>query len=301
MKANPLAQLVDDFVRHLTVDKHSAPNTVSAYRNDLNQFERFVSDQTKDDAPESAAEGLVRLETVAAFVLALRERGYSAATIARRLAAVKSLFAYAHAAGLIDKNPAAALDSPRVIRPERKEVTAGQVAALLEGCAGETAEAARNRAMLTLLYETGLRVSEVVGLDVSDVDFSTSTITARGRTGKERSVPLPASAAVAMETYVSGPRNLLRRDASESALFLNGRGGRLTRQGFWLIITTRARESGLGTPVSPHALRNSFARDRLASGTALTDLKELLGHVSISTTRAYARNNGGKVAQPVKA
>lgn len=301
MQGDRLARCVDDFLRHLTADKHSAPNTVAAYQNDLAQFQRFVRDQTKDDPPGTKIPDLVRPEIVGSFVFALRERGYSAATIARRIAAVKSFFAFAQAVGQVAKNPAAALNSPRVTRPAPKEVTAAEVQTLLEGCSGESPEALRNRAMLTLLYQTGLRVSEVVALDVGNVDFAASTITSRGRTGKTRSVPLPVVARGAMQQYVSAGRPALQRDAIIRALFLNGRGGRLTRQGFWLIITTRARRSGVGTRVSPHALRNSFARASLESGTALSDLKELLGHVSISTTRAYARSSGTTRTQPVKA
>ena len=163
---------------------------------------------------------------------------------------------------------------------------------LLEvGCSGETPEDLRNRAMFTLLYETGLRVSEVVSLNIEDVDLSGPSLQVRGRTGRVRLVGLPSLARAALEGYLAHGRPELDRGDGELALFLNGRGGRLTRQGFWLVITTRARRSGVQSTVSPHALRNSFARDRLEQGTALTDLKELMGHLSISTTRAYARPN----------
>lgn len=303
MQTDQLARTIDEFLRHLSDEKHSAPNTIAAYQNDLGQFRNFVAEQTKSDRPVPDYErgDLVRPEIVGSFVFGLRERGYSAATIARRIAAVKSFFAYAQAAGHISKNPAAALDAPRVLRPERKEVSARDVQTLLDGCSGRAPEALRNRAMLMLLYQTGLRVSEVVTLDISDVNGGRGTISARGRTGKVRSVPLPVAGRAALQEYVDEGRPLLQRDPDARALFLNGRGGRLTRQGFWLIITTGARRSGVDAPVSPHALRNSFARERLASGTALSDLKELLGHVSISTTRAYARSNGAARVQTAKA
>ena len=145
--------------------------------------------------------------------------------------------------------------------------------------------------MFTLLYQTGLRVSEVVGLDVQDVNPDAGTVESRSRTGRVRQLALPAQASESVREYLVDGRPALVRGDSQLALFLNGRGGRLTRQGFWLIITTRARRSGVRGPMSPHALRNSFALERLDQGTALNDLKEMLGHLSISTTRAYARSN----------
>ncbi len=300
MNMSPLAQMIDQFLRYLVVEKQRAPNTVSAYQNDLAQFLHFVDQQPADGPPANGA--LVRPDIVTSFVFALRERGYSPATMARRIAAVKSFFGYAQSVGRISENPAAALDSPRVARPTRKEVSAGEVQALLDGCSGENPEAMRNRAMLTLLYQTGLRVSEVVALDVKDVDLDGGGITTHGRTGKSRTVPLPTAARAAMQLYLSEGWAALHHGSQGSALFLNGRGGRLTRQGFWLIIRTRARRSGVVTAVSPHALRNSFVRDRLESGTAITDLQQLLGHVSISTTRAYARRpNTLERSQPTQA
>ena len=134
-------------------------------------------------------------------------------------------------------------------------------------------------------------------LDVGDV--SLEAVQARSRTGRVRSLSVPTEAGDAVHSYLQNGRPSLVRHENEQALFLNGRGGRLTRQGFWLIITTQARRSGVQGPMSPHALRNSFARERLERGTALTDLKEMLGHVSISTTRAYARSNAGsRVSSP---
>lgn len=303
MQSDNLEQAIDAFLAYLAHEKHSAPNTLAAYQTDLAQFRQFVRDRTKTGelVEPAASEDLVPPELVAAFVFALRERGYSPATIARRIAAVKSFFAYAQAAGRVTRNPAETLGPPRVPRPERKEVSPSEIQALLDGCSGDTPEALRNRAMFMLLYQTGLRVSEVVALDVDDVDARNGQVTARTRTGRTRVVPVPSAARAAIDQYLSDGRAALARGPQERALFLNGRGGRLTRQGFWLIITTRARQSGVNSAVSPHALRNSFARERLASGTALSDLKELLGHVSISTTRAYARSSGTPQKQPAPA
>jgi integrase/recombinase XerD len=290
MEIEVLRQASDDFLRHLADERQSAPNTVAAYHNDLMQFLKFLADRTGVVGVPQDTDQSVGPEILGDFVFALRERGYASATIARRIAAVKSFFAFAQEAGHLRGNPAAALDSPRVTRPAPVAVSAGAVKVLLDiGCSGHNPEDLRNRAMFTLLYQTGLRVSEVVGLDIGDV--SIEAVQARNRTGRVRSVALPTEAGDAVHGYLKEGRPSLVRDLQVEALFLNGRGGRLTRQGFWLIITTQARRSGVQGPMSPHALRNSFARERLERGTALSDLKEMLGHVSISTTRAYVKSN----------
>ncbi|MSQ23468.1 MAG: tyrosine recombinase XerD [Chloroflexi bacterium] len=298
MRLQDLAEEVHQFIGHLAEDGQSAPNTVAAYQNDLSQFLRFIEGQVGSGEPNGAdaPSNPVGPETVSAFVFGLRDRGYAQATIARRIAAVKSFFAFAQSVGHLTVNPAAALNSPRVSRSAPKAVSPEEIRVLLEvGCSGHAPDDLRNRAMFTLLYETGLRVSEVVSLDVGDVDPENATIHAQGRTGRTRLVTLPVSASAALAGYLGEGRPSLHRGNDERALFLNGRGGRLTRQGFWLVITTQAKRSGVQSSVSPHSLRNSFARERLEKGTALTDLKELMGHMSISTTRAYARTNGDRI------
>lgn len=294
MELDDLAPAVDRFLRHLT-ERKSAPNTLAAYQTDLAQFLQFAGaqhDSLGKLVPTGAADE-IGPELVSSFVFSLRERGYAPSTIARRIAAVKSFFAYAEDSGLLTRNPAANLEAPRVTRPAPRGVSASEVQMLIDiGCSGETPDALRNRALLTLLHETGLRVSELVALDVDSVDLARGSIQATGRTGRSRSIPLAPASGTALEAYLSSGRPTLARGNGEAALFLNNRGARLTRQGFWLIIRTRAHRSGVIGPVSPHALRNSFAFERLASGTGLKELKELLGHVSIATTRVYARSNG---------
>ncbi|MBI4213619.1 MAG: tyrosine-type recombinase/integrase [Chloroflexi bacterium] len=302
MELDVLTRSVDDFLRHLADERRSAPNTLAAYHNDLSQFIKFLTDhESVTGAMEPTSAESIGSEVLTSFVFALRERGYAPSTIARRIAAVKSFFSYAQSVGHLSANPAAALNSPRVTRTARVAVSAREIQVLLDvGCSGRSPDDIRNRAMFTLLYRTGLRVSEVVGLDVEDIDLGKATLRSRGRTGRTRSLPLPPQAGEAVEAYLAEARPALARGENQRALFLNGRGGRLTRQGFWLIITTRARRSGVRSPMSPHALRNSFVRERLEEGTALSDLKEMLGHLSISTTRAYARSNGapGRAQRP---
>jgi integrase/recombinase XerD len=291
--AHELSESVDHFLRHMANQRRAAPNTISAYHNDLTQFHDYL-------VASSSGSGGVGLEdvdagTVAGFVLYLRTRGYSQATIARKVAAVKSFFRYAADAGLVRSNPALALDSPQVQRTAPQAAQPADVEALLDAAGGrETPDDLRNRAMITLLYHSGMRVGEVVALDVSDINLEPGSVRCRGRAGRVRSIPIALPACESLRVYLADGRPYLARGEGEGegedeeALFLNHRGTRLTRQGFWLIMKDRARQAGIGSQITPHSLRHSFALHHLGSGTALRALKDLLGHVNISTTQIYA-------------
>jgi integrase/recombinase XerD len=283
---------VDLFLHYMANQRRVAPNTVAAYHNDLRQFVEYLQGQLGVTPGDFSEPMLHQLDSasVAGFVLYLREKGYAQATIARKIAAVKSFFQYASESGLVSSNPASALDSPRVRRAAPHAVSADEVTALIEdGCAGDMPDDLRNRAMLTLLYHSGMRVSEVVALDLQDVDLDRGFVRCRGRGNRVRAIPLAEPALISLKCYLSDGRPfLLRGEGDETeALFLNHRGTRLTRQGFWLIMKDRARQAGVSSPMTPHTLRHSFALHHLGNGTALRDLKELLGHVNISTTQIY--------------
>ena len=293
---------VDLFLHYMANQRRVAPNTVAAYHNDLRQFADYLRGQSGLAAVNSDEPILRRLDaaSVAGFVLYLREKGYAQATIARKIAAVKSFFQYAADSGFISTNPATALDSPRVRRTAPHAVSADEVTALIEdGCAGDMPDDLRNRAMLTLLYHSGMRVSEVVALDLQDVDLDRVAIRCRGRGNRVRAIPLAEPALQALRCYLGDGRPFLLRGEGEEtdALFLNHRGTRLTRQGFWLIMKDRARQAGVSTPMTPHTLRHSFALHHLGNGTALRDLKELLGHVNISTTQIYTLTESAATAR----
>jgi len=294
--AHDLSETVDHFLRHMANQRRAAPNTVSAYHNDLTQFHDYLV----DSGPAGARRNGVGLEDVdagdvAGFVLYLRTRGYSQATIARKVAAVKSFFRFASESGLVDTNPALALDSPQVQRATPQAAQPADVEALLDAAGSrETPDDRRNRAMITLLYHSGMRVGEVVALDVIDVDLDQGSVRCRGRAGRVRSIPVGAQACESLRGYLSNGRPYLARNENDEseALFLNHRGTRLTRQGFWLIMKDRARQAGIVAQITPHSLRHSFALHHLGSGTALRALKDLLGHVNISTTQIYAHASG---------
>ncbi len=273
------------FLSHLSDERKLSTNTTSAYRTDLEQFSQFVAERGKH-----AWDRLDR-DDVLAFVLFLKERRYAPSTLARRTAAVKSFCTYLHQGGVLATDPTAELDSPRVDRTPPKAITVHLVDELLElPLTGSGPEALRDKAMLEVLYATGMRVSELVALDTGDVDMEAERIRCGGRK-KARLLPLSGSALTALEEYSDIARPQLSRGNRhpDSALFLNHRGKRLTRQGFWLILKRYAEKLGV-QELTPHTLRHSFAAHMLANGTDLRAVQELLGHASISTTQIYQQS-----------
>jgi len=300
----------DNFLQFLTAERRLSPNTLAAYRNDLRQFEEYLVSKQHDPLGTGTTNGMTNgatngtngtvhadptaasREQVAGFFLSLREdKGYSAATIARKMAAVKSLFHYLVKQGAITANPAADLGSPEVKKPLPKAISVDDVDRLIRQTDKKaTPEGLRDRAMLHLLYATGMRVTELVTLDLVDLDFEKAAVRCVGRGLRVRMLPIDPKSLVAVREYLDrGRPQLLRPGAPTSALYLNHRGQRLTRQGFWLIMKAIARESGVTTEVTPHTLRHSFAAHRLNDGLALPKLRELLGHANISTTQIYTQ------------
>jgi integrase/recombinase XerD len=235
-------------------------------------------------------------------IIFLRERRYANSTVARRTAAVKSFYAFLTSERLAPSDPTEQIDSPKVDRYLPKALTPDQVDDLLElPLRQPTPERLRDKAMLELLYATGLRVSELVALNVRDVTLT--SVRCAGKGGRERTLPLAGSAQTALEEYLDIARPQLARSNPQKvdALFLNHRGKRLTRQGFWLILKHYAEELGLND-LTPHTLRHSFATHMIANGTDLKAVQTLLGHASLSTTQIYMQvgaPNGGRITTEV--
>jgi integrase/recombinase XerD len=291
-----LGERVESFLTYLLDERRLSTNTLSAYRNDLRQFDGYLGGLDPDVQDRSASFTSARLtaatrDQVIRFFLYLRERGYAPATIARKMAAVKSLFQYLHRSGHIATNPTALLGAPEVKKPVPRAISLDDVDTLLQAATRRcSAEGLRDSAMLRLLCATGMRVTELVSLDLSDVDLVGLQVSCTGRSGRRRELPLDAGSVSAMALYLDECRpQLLRAEYPTTALFLNHRGRRLTRQGFWLIMKSMVRGSGVTSEVTPHTLRHSFAAHRLQAGTELHQLRDLLGHANISTTQIYTQ------------
>ena len=281
---------VGHFLHFLSAEKGASENTIAAYRNDLSQFGTFLTAVNMNGHPTDWQR--ISKDTIIQYILQLKEKRYAEASVARKVAAVKSFFQYMQAEGAIQANPTESLESPRVGKTLPKPLSVQQVDELLEQPAKKhTPEALRDRAMLEVLYATGLRVTELVSLDLDSISLDPRSPSARclGKGAKERSVPIHEQAMLALIGYLNDGRPRLVKHRKERALFVNRRGERLTRQGFWLILKQYAQEAGIEGSVTPHSLRHSFATHMLRGGAPLRSVQELLGHANISTTQVYTQ------------
>lgn len=281
------------YLDHLTIERGVAANTLSSYRRDLRRYTKHLSDRGIHDLAK------VGEDDVSEFLVALRrgdpETGaaaLSAVSAARALIAVRGLHRFAAAEGLAELDVARAVRPPTPGRRLPKSLTVDQVLALLEGAGGDSPAdgplTLRNRALLEVLYSTGARISEAVGLDVDDVDTQARSVLLRGKGGKQRLVPIGRPAVAALDAYlVRGRSDLARRGRGTPAIFLNVRGGRLSRQSAWQVLQDAAERAGITSGVSPHMLRHSFATHLLEGGADVRVVQELLGHASVTTTQIY--------------
>lgn len=281
------------YLDHLTIERGVAANTLSSYRRDLRRYSKHLEERGIHDLAQ------VGENDVSEFLVALRrgdpESGavaLSAVSAARALIAVRGLHRFAAAEGLAELDVARAVRPPTPGRRLPKSLTVDQVLALLNAAGGEDASdgplTLRNRALLELLYSTGSRISEAVGLDVDDIDTHARSVLLRGKGGKQRLVPIGRPAVQALEAYlVRGRPDLARRGRGTPAIFLNARGGRLSRQSAWQVLQDAAERAGITSGVSPHMLRHSFATHLLEGGADVRVVQELLGHASVTTTQIY--------------
>ena len=278
---------IDSFLSYLTVEKGFSENTVVAYRNDLYQLASFVEEEAaKRSLAPSWAD--FNRQGMLSYLLNLNERGYVATTKARKVAAAKSCFKFMMAEGNIKDDPMQNIGSPKMGKSLPKPISVSQAMLLLEQPAKlSTPEAKRDRAMLELLYASGMRVSELVSLDLGDINIDSGDVRCFGKGHKERIIPIAPRAVLTIKEYLQEGRPHLARADTEQALFLNARGDRLTRQGLWQIIKGYAKSTGLGAEITPHTLRHSFATHMLNGGADLRSVQELLGHANISTTQVY--------------
>jgi integrase/recombinase XerD len=278
---------IDNFLNYLAVEKGFAGNTIDAYRNDLQQLASFVGKEVAKRGTIPSWASFDR-QSMLLYLTELKERRYAATTIARKVAAIKSFFGFLVAEGMIKDNPTRDVPSPRVGKSLPKPISIAQARLLLEQPSKRsTPEAKRDRAMLELLYATGMRASELVSLNLADIDIEGGYVRCFGKGHKERLIPIYRQATLVLKEYLADGRPHLVHSSEEKALFLNRRGERLTRQGLWQILKGYAKEAGLETQVTPHTLRHSFATHMLSGGADLRSVQELLGHANIATTQVY--------------
>ncbi|OBI51628.1 site-specific tyrosine recombinase XerD [Mycobacterium kyorinense] len=289
----PLQAQLQGYLDHLTIERGVAANTLSSYRRDLRRYSEYLALRGIDDLAG------VSESDVTEFLVALRrgnpETGVaplSAVSAARTLVAVRGLHRFAAAEGLAELDVSRAVKPPTPGRRLPKSLSLDEVLALLAGAGGDSPSdgplALRNRALLELLYSTGARISEAVGLDVDDVDVHDRSVLLHGKGGKQRLVPVGRPAVQALDAYlVRGRPDLARRGRGTPAIFLNARGGRLSRQSAWQVLQDAAERAGITSGVSPHTLRHSFATHLLDGGADVRVVQELLGHASVTTTQIY--------------
>ncbi|HEX7785320.1 MAG TPA: tyrosine recombinase XerC [Methylomirabilota bacterium] len=266
---------VGSFLEYLGVERGASPHTLRSYATDLAEFTGFLAAER--------IEGLAAADAraVRAFLAELHRRRLSKATIARKLAAIRSCFRFLARRGVLEVNPARQVRSPRLGRRLPSVLPKDEATQLLDAAPEPTVAGARDRALLELLYASGLRVAEGCGLDVDDVDLARRTVRVLGKGDKERVVPVGDTALEALDAYLE------LRGRERGPLFLNARGGRLTPRSAHRIVGRRARRAGIGQRVTPHTLRHSFATHMLGEGADLRLIQELLGHRRLSTTQRY--------------
>ena len=275
-----MADDIEAYGAYLADTKHSSQNTISSYLRDLHQFHDYVQDTLEVDLRQ------VTTEEIQAYVSWMLGKGKSPASATRSVASLKSFYGYLVSIGALKINPAKGVTAAKVERKYPQILTSKEVELFLEQPKCVDAKGYRDHAMLELLYATGIRVSELISLNLSDLNLSASLLRCESR-GRERVIPLYHTAVKALQDYVKDIRPQIIADTEEQALFVNMNGERMSRQGFWKIIKYYQEKAGIEKDITPHTLRHSFAAHLLENGADLRSIQEMLGHADISSTQIY--------------
>ncbi len=272
---------ITNFLNYLTVERGLANNTRVSYGRDLQQFREFLKAQSITTVAE------IQKNHVMAYLISLQKSGKVPATIARHLAAIKGFFRFLFSEGIVQKDPTVNLESPKLRQKLPQVLSTSEIEKLLNQPDTGHASGLRDKAMLEVIYATGLRVTELCSLDQQDINLEMGFLRCFGKGSKERIVPLGSLAIESVTAYLQRGRAKILKKAQEKALFLNHHGRRLTRQGFWKIIKKYAAETEIQKEITPHTLRHSFATHLLENGADLRSVQEMLGHDDITTTQIY--------------
>ena len=283
-----MEQTLREFIHYLSVERGLAANTLEAYSRDLRGFTSFLK-----KSGVSAYEEVKRNQIVA-YIHSLRKNGRAASTLSRNLASIRSFYNFLFMEKRISDNPTADLESPKIEKKLPRVLSTQEVETLLEQPDCRQLGGLRDKAMLEVIYATGIRVSELMSLDLSDINLEAGFIRCIGKGDKERIIPLGSVAVRYVEEYLQNSRPKLVRFLGETALFVNQHGRRMTRQGFWKILKKYARQAGITKDITPHTIRHSFATHLLENGADLRSVQEMLGHADISTTQIYTQVKIGR-------
>ena len=276
---------VDRFEQYLREVKQASENTVQSYRRDLMQMITYLEEKEIREAAK------VTKTSLHGYILHMEEQGKAATTISRMMAAIKAFFNYECMQARIRRNPAESLHAPKVEKKAPVILSVDQVSALLAQPSGQTPKEIRDKAMLALLYATGIRVSELVGIQMEDINMNIGFLVCRDGE-RERTIPFGRSAKAALEEYLEHARNELLRGKGSDYFFVNCTGGAMSRQGFWKIIKYYGEKAGIEEDITPHTLRHSFAAHLIARGADMRAVQTILGHSDMATTQMYAAYRG---------
>lgn len=281
---------VQEYISYLHNVKHTSNNTEMSYKRDLLKVCHFMQERGINSATA------VKEQDLKAYIHVLEEQKLAAATVSRNIASIKAFFLYLFSEGKIQNDAALCLKAPKIEKKMPEILTMGEVSALLEQANGDSPKEIRDKAMLELLYATGIRVTELISLKVSDVNLPMHFIMCRDP-HKERMIPFGTQAHDALERYLGGVRAEMVEDKSSGILFANCSGKPMSRQGFWKLIKFYAKKAGITADITPHTLRHSFAAHLVENGADLKSVQEMLGHSDISTTQIYANMNHNRIRE----
>ena len=278
-----MEKLLADYLAYLKVERGLAQNTVLSYERDLKKFIDFLQKQSITDFT------VVSRQQIITYLLKLQEEKMAPASVSRNLASIRSLFSYLSIEKFLEQDPSSDLDSPKLSKKLPKVITIEEIEKLLDQPDQSDKFGIRDRAMLELLYASGLRVSELISLELDDVNLELGFLQCEGKGSKERIVPLGKIASDYINRYLVNSRPKLVKNTLQKSLFVNFHGKPMTRQGFWKIIKKYGKQSGIETEITPHTFRHSFATHLLENGADLRSVQEMLGHADISTTQIYTQ------------